>query len=110
MSECSDTGGVADVDSVWLDVLMTRASAARLLLDAAGVNGVVAVFAKEVAAAAETSRLVVMEDVTDEEGIGIGVKTMLSAGIEGISVWLRNRATFCCLEFRQRKTSSTATR
>lgn len=83
-----------------------RASAARVLLDAAGVNRVIA----KVAAASETSRLAAMEDVTDEEDIGIGVETMLWAGNEGISVWLMNRATFCCLEFCQRKTSSTATR
>ena len=89
---------------------MTRASAVRVLLDAAGINRVVAVFVNEVAAASEISRLVVMEDVTDEEDIGIGVETIMSAGIEGISVWLRNRATFCCLDFRQRKTSSTAVR
>lgn len=91
-------------------MLTTRASGARVLLDAVGVNRVVAVFVKEVAATSEISELAAMEDVTDEAAIGAGVKTMLSAGTEGISVWLRNRATFCCLEFRQRKTSSTATR
>lgn len=100
-------GGVTEVDSIWLGVLMMRASAADI---ASGVNGVVAGFIEEVAAASEVSGLAAMEDVTDEEDIGIGVETMMSAGIEGISVWLRNRATFRCLEFHQRKTSSTALR
>ena len=98
-----DDGRVTEVDSIWLGVLMMRASAA-------GVNGVVAGFIEEGAAASEVSGLAAMEDVTDEEDIGIGVETMMSAGIEGISVWLRNRATFRCLEFHQRKTSSTALR
>lgn len=102
-------GGVADVDNDWLGVLMMGASVAGVLLDTApGVDGVVAGVVKEVAAASEIAGLAVTEDVIDEEDIAIGVETMMSAGIEGISVWLRNRATFRCLEFRQWKTSSTA--
>ena len=83
------------MDSDWLGVLTMRTSVAVVLLDAAlGVDGVVAGVVKEVAAASDVAELAATEDIIDEEDIAIGVETMVSAGIEGISVWLRNRATF----------------
>ena len=77
-SECSGTavvdrvdGRVADVDETWLGVLGVRAG---LLLDAtSGVNGVA-------------------PDVVDD--IVMDIEVWMSADIEGISVWLRNRAMF----------------
>lgn len=95
------------MDSDWLGVLMMGTSVAVVLLDAApGIDRVVAAVVKEVAAASEVAGSVAT--IVDEEDIAIGVETMRSAGTEGIFVWLRNRAKFCRLEFRQWKTSSTA--
>lgn len=85
-----------------------RVSAVGSLLDVtSGINGFVAGVVEEVVTKAEVSELAAMEGVIDKEDIGVGVEIGMSAGTAGISVWLRNRATFWCLEFCQRKTSDT---
>ena len=65
------------------------------MLDArSGVAGIAAGMVEEVAAKAEVSGLVAIDGSTDEEDIGMNVDVMMSVGIEGIAVWLKNRATF----------------
>ena len=89
-------------------MLTVRVSAAGLFVDVtSGVNGLVTGVVEEMAAKAEVSGLTAIEDFIDEEDICVGVEVWMSVGTAGISVWLRNRATFWCLEFRQRKTWST---
>lgn len=65
-----------------------------LLLNATLVVKVVAAaIVEEVIAKAEVSGLAAIRGIIDEEVIGMGVEMAMAAGIEGISVWLRNRAT-----------------
>lgn len=84
---------VADVDRTGLGVLTVRVSAAGLLLDpTSGVNGLAAGVVEEVTAKAKVSGMAAIEVITDVEDIGVGVEVRISAGIEGVFVWLRNRA------------------
>lgn len=100
-SDCSDKtvvgkgdGRVVDVDRNLIGVLTVRASAAGVLLDAtSGFNGVAAGIVEEVAAIAEVSGLAAIKGVVDEEDIVTGVEIWMATGMEGISVWFRNRAT-----------------
>ncbi len=75
-------------------MLTVKASAVGVLLDAtAGVNGVAAGIAEEVAAMAEVSGVAAINGIADEDEIGRGVESWMATGIEDISVWFRNRAT-----------------
>ena len=99
VSECSDTAVVGRVDGRVTEVdrtmLIARTFVAGLMLDAtSGVAGIAAGIVEEVAAKAEVPGLVAIDGSTDEEDIGMDVDIMMSAGIEGISVLLKNRATF----------------
>ena len=86
-------GRVADISRPWLDALVVGSSVAGLLLDTTfGINGV-AVSAVEGVMEEETSELAAMEGINDKEDVGMVVEVWLSAGAEGISVSLRNRAT-----------------
>ena len=76
-------------------MLTVRVLAAELLLDASlGVNGIATGIIEELKAIFEVSGLAAIEGMTGVEGVGMGVKVWISAEIEGVSVWLRNRATF----------------
>lgn len=76
-------------------MLTAGVSAAGSLLDiTSGINGFVAGVVEEVVTKADVSGLAAIEGVIDEEDIGVGVEIWMSAGTAGISVWLRNRATF----------------
>ena len=80
-------------------MLTVRVLAADLLLDASlGANGVATGIMEELEAVLEVSVLAAFEGMTRVEVIGIDVKVWMSSGIEGVSVWLRNRATFLCLD------------
>ena len=80
-------------------MLTVRVFAADLLLDASlRVNGIATGMMEELEAVLEVSGLAAIEGMTGVEGIGIGVKVWMSSGIEGVPVWLRNRATFVCLD------------
>lgn len=97
-SECStvvdrNDGRVANVDRAWLGGLTVEASAAGLLLDTMSGVDCLAGVVEEVATKAEVSGLAAIGDIINEEYTGVGVEDWLSAGIEGVSVWLRNRAT-----------------
>lgn len=76
-------------------MLTVRGLAADLMIDVSlGVNGIATGIREELEAILEVSGLAAIEGMTSVEGVGIGVKVWMSAGVEGISVWLRNRATF----------------
>ena len=80
-------------------MLTVRELAAGLLLDASlEVNGIAIDIMEELESVLEVSGLAAIEGTTGVEDIGIGVKVWMSSGIEGVSVWLRNRATFVCLD------------
>ena len=67
---------------------------AGLLLDTpSSVDSLAAGIVEEVATKAEVSELAAIEGIVDDEVIGVGVFVWMSSGIEGVSVWLRNRAT-----------------
>lgn len=71
-----------------------RASVAGLLLDtSSSVDGLAAGIVEEVATKAEVSGLAAIKGIIDEEVIGVVVEVWMSSRIEGVSVWLRNRAT-----------------
>lgn len=75
-------------------MLVLSEFAEGLLLNATLVVKVVAAaIVEEVIAKAEVSGLAAIRGIIDEEVIGMGVEMAMAAGIEGISVWLRNRAT-----------------
>lgn len=78
-------------------MLTVRVLVADLLLDGSlRVNGIATLIMEELEAVLEVSGVAAIEVMTGVEGIGIGVKVWMSSGIEGVSVWLRNRATFVC--------------
>ena len=75
-------------------MLVLSELAEGLLLNATSVVKVVAAaILEEVIAKAEVSGLAAIRGIIDEEVIGMGVEMAMAAGIESISVWLRNRAT-----------------
>lgn len=87
-----------DVDGIWPGVFMVRVFMEGLLLDAtSGVGSAAAATVEEVAAKAEVSGLASIRGAIDEEDIAMVVEIWVSAGVEGISVWLRYRATLWCL-------------
>lgn len=68
-------------------------SVAGLLLDTTlDVNDVAVSAVVEVVEEKETSELVASNAVNDKEDVGMVVEVWLSAGVEDISVSLRNRA------------------
>lgn len=84
---------VADVNRAWLSALVVRTLLVELLVDTTlGGDGVVVNSAEEVAARNEVSELVANDGIIDEEDIVTMVEVWTSAGIEGVSVLLRNRA------------------
>ena len=84
---------VADSSRPWLDALVVGRSVAGLLLyTTLGVNDVAVGAVVEIVEEKETSELVATEDINDNEDVDMVVEVWLSAGVEGISVLLRNRA------------------
>ena len=80
-------------------MLAVRVFATDLLLDASlWVNGIATGTIEELEAVLEVSGLAAIEGMTGVEDAGIGVNVWMSSGTEGVSVWLRNRATFVCLD------------
>ena len=85
-----DTG--TDVEEAGVGVLLARRSVGALTLGVTSdVSDVTVGMVEEVAARIEVSGLATVEGINEEE-TGKGVRVGISAGIEAVFVWLRNRA------------------